>query len=77
MKQHVSLVEVEHGVLSSGYTRLFSTHTVTSLTDTQKDNTKHRYDTDYILFSTADSDFSARRLAPYIWMLIKLFLMVN
>lgn len=60
-------MEVEHTVRSSGYTRLFSTHTVTSLTDMQKHNTKHRYDTDSVLFSTAGSGFSARTLAPYIW----------
>lgn len=55
--------EVEHGVRFSGDTRLFSTHTVTFRKDMQEENTKHRYDTDYILFSTADSGFSARTLA--------------
>lgn len=55
--------EVEHGVRFSGDTRLFSTHTVTLRKDMQEENTKHRYDTDYILFPTADSGFSARTLA--------------
>lgn len=55
--------EVEHGVRFSGDTRLFSTHAVTFRKDMQEENTKHRYDTDYILFSTADSGFSARTLA--------------
>lgn len=54
-------------------TLVYFRHTVTSLTDMQKYNTKHRYDTDYVLFSTADSDFSARTLALYVCTLVKLF----